>query len=150
MMIEPGSIDHLSQVISHTVAPSFLLGSVAGFISILLGRLNVVVDRIRELNSIPDSGHNSAHLKEDLPRQLRRAQLLHRAIFFAILSGVCTSFLIVVAFASAIVGINHVWMSAILFIVCLILLFISLALFAMEVNIGFHKLDHYESTVKTS
>jgi hypothetical protein len=35
-------------------APAFILGAVAGFISILLGRMTSVIDRIRSLNEIAD------------------------------------------------------------------------------------------------
>jgi hypothetical protein len=45
----------LSQVISQATGPAFILGAVAGFVSILMGRMNVVVDRIRHLNDISDA-----------------------------------------------------------------------------------------------
>lgn len=44
----------LSHVISEATAPAFLLGAVAAFVSILLGRLTAVIDRIRQLNDIDD------------------------------------------------------------------------------------------------
>ena len=39
----------LSQVMVQATAPAFILGAVAGFISILLGRMTSVIDRIRSL-----------------------------------------------------------------------------------------------------
>jgi hypothetical protein len=47
-------LDHLSQIISHATAPAFLLGAVAGFVSILIGRLNGIIDRVRNLNLIAE------------------------------------------------------------------------------------------------
>ena len=47
-------LDHLSQLISHATAPAFMLGAVAGFVSILITRMNGVIDRIRSLNTIAD------------------------------------------------------------------------------------------------
>ena len=49
-MLSPPDAVQLSQVISQSTAPAFLLGAVAGFVSILLGRMNAIVDRIRHLN----------------------------------------------------------------------------------------------------
>ena len=45
--MQPGATDlsHLSQVIAHALAPAFLLGAVAGFASILVGRTNGIIDR---------------------------------------------------------------------------------------------------------
>ena len=43
-------VQQLSQVMSQATAPAFVLGTVAGFVSILLGRMTTIVDRIRSLN----------------------------------------------------------------------------------------------------
>ncbi len=45
------STDQLSQLISQATAPAFLLGAVAGFISILTTRMASVLDRIRSLDT---------------------------------------------------------------------------------------------------
>jgi hypothetical protein len=140
--IEPGSIEHLSQVISHVVAPAFLLGAVASFISILVGRENGVIERLREINDLPDQGHVKSALKSDMPRLRQRAALLHRAIFLAISSGIVAAILIVVAFGAALLSFTHAWASAILFIVSLGLLSASLVVFGMEVRIGLNEYDH--------
>src|SRR5262249_11257173 len=44
----------LSRMMSEAMAPAFVLGAVAGFVSILLGRLTAVVDRIRSLNDVAE------------------------------------------------------------------------------------------------
>ena len=61
-------LSQLSQVISHATAPAFLLGAVAGFVSILITRMNGIIDRIRSLNSIADDNTTRARLKSDIPR----------------------------------------------------------------------------------
>src|SRR5262249_47450046 len=86
--MDPVSIVQLSQVISHVVAPAFVLGAVASFISILVARMNGILDRIRSLNELPGEGHAKSALKADIPRLKQRAALLHRAIILAIGSGV--------------------------------------------------------------
>jgi hypothetical protein len=81
----------LSHVISEATAPAFVLGAVAGFVSILVARLTSVVERIRHLNDIAEDEQSRAHLKSDLPRLRRRAGLLNNATRFALASGVCTT-----------------------------------------------------------
>jgi hypothetical protein len=84
MAFEPGSINQLSDVISHVVAPAFLIGAGASFISILISRMDGVIDRLRFLNAIPAEGHEKSSLKADIPRLKRRAALLQRSLFVAI------------------------------------------------------------------
>jgi len=52
-----------------------LSGTVAGFVSILIGRLNRVIDRSQALNAISDDNAARAYLKADVPRLKRRAAL---------------------------------------------------------------------------
>ena len=47
-------VGQLSQVMAQSTGPAFILGAVAGFTSILLGRMTSVLDRIRSLNEIAD------------------------------------------------------------------------------------------------
>jgi len=42
-MIEAPSVSQLSEVISHAIAPAFMLGAVSGFISVLVTRLNRII-----------------------------------------------------------------------------------------------------------
>ena len=100
--------NQLSQVISQTVGPAFVLGSVAGFVSILLGRMTSVMDRIRHLNDIADDESARVHLKSDIPRLRRRLGLLNGAVLLALASGVCTSLLPFVSVASAFLRPQHV------------------------------------------
>ena len=120
MSVALSSIDHLSQIISQVVAPSFVLGAVTGLISMLYARVNVVVDRIRAIKAIPDEDVARLRLRGDLPRLLRRVHLLRRAVLLAILSGIATTLLIIFAFAAALVQYQHIWGSAMLFIVSLL------------------------------
>lgn len=56
MLPDTPSVSQLSHVISQAAAPAFLLGALAGFISVLISRLNRIVDRTIVLNGIPDDG----------------------------------------------------------------------------------------------
>ncbi len=136
-------VDRLSQVISHATAPAFLLGAVAGFISILITRMNGIIDRIRVLNATTDGDTVRAHLKADLPRLERRAKMINDAIFLALASGICTTLLVLLAFASAFLNQPHEPAAAFLFIIAMGLLGVSLLNFAREVKIALHEHEHY-------
>jgi Protein of unknown function (DUF2721) len=136
-------LSQMSQVISHATAPAFLLGAVAGFVSILITRMSGIIDRSRSLNMIADEDTPRAHLKSDIPRLKHRARLMNDAIYLSIGSGICTTVLVVLAFASAFVGIRHEQLVGVLFVVALGLLGAALFTFAREVRIALNELDHY-------
>lgn len=138
MSVDPGSIEHLSEIISHVVAPAFMLGAVASYVSILVSRTNQLLERIRNVSALD----GREDLKKDLPRLRRRAGLLHRAILLSIGSGAAAALLIIVAFSAALLETHHVWFAAALFIVSMVLLLCSLLAFAMEVRIGLTENDH--------
>ena len=133
----------LSQVISQTTGPAFVLGAVAGFVSILLGRMTAVMDRIRHLNDIADDEEARLHLKSDIPRLRRRLKFLNGAVRLALASGVCTTLLLFVSFASAFLKLQHVFGAAVLFFLAVALLGIALFRFGQEVGIGISEADHY-------
>ena len=138
MAVELGSIDHLAQVISQAVAPSFLLGAVVGFISILFGRMNTVVDRLRHVNALPADDPARGWMRNDIPRLRRRTRLLHWATVMAICCGATVTVLIVTAFAFALLGWQHMWGSAALFIISLTFFCLSLVVLAVDVMVALH------------
>jgi Protein of unknown function (DUF2721) len=140
------SPQQISQVISHSIAPSFLLGAVAGFVSVLFTRLTNILDRIRDINTLPETGHSMSRLRADLPRLQRRAQLVNRAIYFAAISGIVATFLVIFSFASAYLGQEHVFGAGVLFTVSLLLLAAALINFAREVRIALSDYDHHAVT----
>ena len=75
----------LSQVMSEATGPAFVLGAVAAFIAVLLNRMNVVIDRVRNLNEITDNDAARGHLRADIPRLRQRAKLLNSATHLALL-----------------------------------------------------------------
>ena len=133
MRVDPGSIEHLTEFIGHVVAPAFLLGAVASFVSILVDRSQNLQHRIREKKAANGA---DADGQSELRRLKQRAQLLHRAVVLSIGSGAAAAFLIMIAFTAALVGVQHVWFVAILFIISMFLLLWSLLDFASEIKIG--------------
>jgi Protein of unknown function (DUF2721) len=137
------SVSQLSQVISQAVAPAFILGALAAFISLLILRMNRVVDRSQTLNAIGIDDPARVHLKTDLPRLRRRAVLLNRAILYASISAIFATLLVMVAFVSAFFGIQHERGIAVLFIVTLGFFAASLINLARETRIALHEFDYY-------
>ena len=133
----------LSQIMSQATAPAFVLGAVAAFISVLLGRITNVLDRVRTLNEIRDDDTDRARLKSDIPRLRERARLLNSATYLALISGMCTALLLVLGFASAFFGLRHEYGAGALFAVAIALLGGALFRFAQEVRMGLSESDHY-------
>src|SRR5215203_4938938 len=91
-------MERLALIFSAATAPSFFLGAVAGFVSLMAGRLSAVTERARSLNAIADDDHARAHLKTDLDRLRRRAFLLNSGIVAALRGGLCATLLLFVIF----------------------------------------------------
>jgi len=137
------SVSQLAHVISQSAAPAFLLGALAAFIAILISRQNRVVDRTTVLNAISDDDPLKHRLKADLPRPMRRAAMLNRAIFWAAISSIIITVMVIVGFASAFFSIQHERGVAILFVASLAAFTVSLLDFAREVRIALSEFDHY-------
>ena len=143
MPSDTSSTIQLAQVIAQVTAPSFLLGAVAGFISLLIARMNRIIDRSQALNAISDDDASRTSLKSDIPRQKLRAMLLNRAILFATMSAIVTSLLVIVAFVCAFFSLPHESGVAILFVVALVFFTLALINLAREARISLHEVDHY-------
>jgi len=137
MSVDMPSATHLSQVITQVTAPSFLLGAVAAFVSVLIGRMNRIIDRLQTLKAIGDDS-SKAHLKTDVPLLRRRAALLNKAIIFSTISAIVTSLLVIVAFISAFFDLQHEYGVAILFIIALSFFTLSLVDLVREARISLH------------
>jgi uncharacterized membrane protein YgcG len=133
-MLETPAISQLSVVISQSIAPAFILGSVASFISVLVTRLNRIVDRCRDL-ALNEQIRGSAAAGGDESRLNARANFINRAIFWAVGSAFATLLLMIVAFVSAFLGLQHERGVAFLFLVALLFFCASLFYFGKEIQI---------------
>jgi hypothetical protein len=143
MLSDTPSITQLSQVIGQVTAPAFLLGAVAAFISVLVSRMNRIIDRSQALNAIRDDDASKAHLKSDIPRLRRRAALLNSAILFSAVSAIVTSLLVIVAFVCAFYNLRHEYGVAVLFVVALGFFTVSLVYLVREARIALNEFDHH-------
>ena len=142
-MPDTPSVSQLSQVIAQAIAPAFILGALAAFISLLMLRLNRVVDRSQALNAIGGDDPARVHLKTDLPRLKQRSVLLNKAILYATISAIFATLLVLVAFVSAFFGIQHERGIAVLFIVTLVFFAAALVNLARETRVALHEFDYY-------
>jgi hypothetical protein len=69
--------------------------------------------------------------------------MMNRAILWALISSIAITVLVIVAFASALLHIQHELGVALLFIIALGAFTVSLVEFAREVRIALNELDHY-------
>ena len=125
------NINHLNDAISHATAPAFILGAVASFLAILIGRLERVADKRRALRANPaadPTGEIGASFA-------RRMELLSTAIAFAVLSALCTAGLLIGGFLAALLGVGHGMVMAGMFAIALALLIASLVNLAREMRI---------------
>jgi hypothetical protein len=125
-------IDQLSQAISHATAPDFMLGAVAGFLSILIAQLERVADKIRALRSSDPNLDTAGELAASFAR---RMELLSRAIYFAVLSALLTAALLIGAFLTALLGIGHGQVVAVMFVAALALLMAALVELTREMRV---------------
>jgi hypothetical protein len=125
-------IDHLSAAITHATAPAFMLGAVAGFLSILIARLERVADKNKALRTSDAALDPTGEIAASFAR---RIELLSRAIYFAVLSAILTAMLLIGAFLTALVGIGHGQIVAALFAAALALLTASLVELAREMRV---------------
>jgi hypothetical protein len=143
-MFDTPSVSQLSQVISHAIAPAFILGAVAGFISVLVTRLNRIIDRCRVVASHEGTGPTKERQYPDMAQLNRRAALINHALFWAVASALVTILLMILAFVDAFFELPHERGVALLFSVALILFGVSLVSFAREIRIAVRDPNNYD------
>jgi hypothetical protein len=94
----------LSEIFSNAIAPTFFLGAVAAFVSLMTSRLSAVIERIRTLNAIADEDRARTRLKADLERLRGRARFLNSGILSALCGGVCATILLAIMFTFGFLG----------------------------------------------
>ncbi|WP_454001863.1 DUF2721 domain-containing protein [Afipia felis] len=135
------SIDQLGRIIANVAAPAFLLGAVAAFISVLISRINRVIDRSQFIHGLPEDDGSRSFLKADLPRLRQRAVLLNRSLYCAVVAAILTALIIIVAFVSALLHFAHEYGAAMLFMAAMLMFCASLIDLARETRLALHDND---------
>jgi len=133
----------LATIFSSATSPTFFLGAVAAFASLMSMRMSATMQRVRDLNAISEEDEVRAHLRSDLGRLMRRAKLLKDGIFASLVSGVCATILLAILFGTEFFGLHYAYGAGILFIVATIFLGVALLRFAQEVRISLDEPDKF-------
>jgi uncharacterized protein YacL len=134
----------LSDIFSQAIAPTFFLGAIAGFVSLMASRLSAVIERVRILNAIGEEDDARAHLKGDLERLKRRARYLNSGIVAALHGGLCATLLLAILFISALFKLEHAYGAPLMFVFATFFLGFALLRFAQEARIGLVAADEYQ------
>jgi hypothetical protein len=134
----------LVQIFAQATAPTFFLGAVAGFVSLMASRLSGVMERARTLNAIAEDDHARAHLKSDLERLRRRASLLNSGILASLRGGLCATLLLAIIFITEFIGQKYAYGAGLLFVVATCFLGFGLFRFAQEARISVSEADEYQ------
>ena len=134
--------ERLAKIFSQATAPTFFLGAVAGFVSLMAARLSAVMERIRVLNAISDDDAR-AHLKADRQRLRRRARLLNSGIVASLRGAVCATLLLAIIFLTEFMGLRYAYGAGLLFVIATFLLGFALVRFAQEAHISLDETDEY-------
>ncbi|WP_431323163.1 DUF2721 domain-containing protein [Rhizobium sp. YTU87027] len=128
-------------MISHAVAPAFVLNGVAAMVAVLVNRISGVTERIRNLREIDEADLVRAKLKREIGELRQRELLLNSALHLAVLAGIGVTLLLLFGFVVAFLGYRHEPGAAVLFIASLCFLAGSLFRFLQDIRLsqGEHK-----------
>jgi hypothetical protein len=129
-------VTQLVPVLQTAIGPVILISGVGLLLLTMTNRLGRAIDRARILvGTIPNTTETR---RDKIAAQLqilwRRARLIRLAIALASVSALAAAILIIVLFLTALWQIETSWIIVILFIVCMLCLIGSLALFIHDIN----------------
>ena len=124
-------------LIQSAVAPVFLLSGVGVTLGVLTNRLARIVDRARFLEQLTHAESARAKSTGDSLRVLaRRAHYINIAITLCTIAALLVSLVVMSLFASAFIVINLSAVIAILFVLAMVCLTASFAVFLLEVRLA--------------
>jgi len=137
MLINTPSIEQLSNVISQVTGPAFLLAAEAQLLSVLVSRLERIVDRSRSIAGMDADSAEYAQLKAELPILRKRGLLMHYAMYWGVASCIVTSVLVIVSFGAAYLHVRHEYGAGVLFALAMALFTAALVAFARELQLAY-------------
>jgi len=128
----------VSHVIQLAIAPVFLLTAVGTLLNVLINRLGRAVDRRRVLvGALPSQvAMVAGEVHRELDYVERRVRLIYTAILLAVATALLICLLIALAFLDALIAADLAQLVAVLFMIAMLALIGSLALFMREVYLG--------------
>jgi uncharacterized protein DUF2721 len=130
------TVSQLIPVLQVAIGPVVLVSGVGLLILSLTNRLGRVIDRgrslARELPEIPE--RNRPNIVRQLHILSERANLLQRAIAFAVICVLCAAILVITLFFTAALHIEDAWFIGALFVGAMGSLIVCLIAFLQELN----------------
>lgn len=131
--------DAVSHGIQLAVAPVFLLSGVGVTLGVLATRLGRIIDRARLVETRP-AGVSAEEVQEELAHLQRRAQLIHRAIFFFVSAALLICLLIAGFFLGVLVALPLGVVQAALFTLAMLCLIAGYIHLLREIFLAVHAL----------
>jgi hypothetical protein len=137
LTLQLGDVAHVIQL---AIAPVFLLTAVGTLLNVLVNRLSRSVDRRRTLTgAVPRlDAATAGSVQMELAFVHRRVRLIYAAIFLAVAAALLICLLIAIAFIDALLTVDLSQTVAVLFVLAMVALIGTLALFLREVYLGVH------------
>lgn len=134
-MLVTTPLSDIAHVIQLAIAPVFLLTAVATILNVLTGRLGRAVDRRRSLMAVFSTleGDIADIAGQEIAFEVRRIRLVYIAITAAVISALLVAALISLAFIDAFVALDLGKLIAAMFILAMLALMTSLAVFLREI-----------------
>lgn len=128
----------IARTIQLSVAPVFLLAGIGGFMNVIAGRLNRVVDRARVLEQLHGDSSGPEHDRHVWELRLldRRIHLASNSIFLSVASGLTVCLLVTMMFVAEIARLDLARVVALLFVAAFALLAVALVLFLIETRVA--------------
>jgi len=137
-------IPSLSQLIEFSVAPVFLLTGVAGFLSVMSGRLGRISDRVRvserRIQTLADP-ELVERSKQEIIVLWSRVRAANWAIGFCVAAGLMICLVIGALFAGSLLVIDLKIPIILLFVLAMLFLICALVLFLVEVRMATRGID---------
>jgi hypothetical protein len=129
-------VTQLVPVLQTAIGPVILISGIGLLLLTMTNRLGRAIDRARILvGNLPNTTETRrVKIAAQLQILWRRARLIRLAITLASVSALAAAILIIVLFLTALWQIETSWIIVILFIVCMLCLIGSLALFIHDIN----------------
>jgi len=133
----------LTAILQAAVSPVILISGAGLLILSMTNRFARVLDRSRQLeDTLRHAPQKERHrLAPQIGILIRRARLLRAVISFATLSVLLAAILVISLFLTALLHVETVLLSAILFIACLVSLVISLLVSLQDINLSLAALE---------
>ncbi|MDB5701649.1 MAG: hypothetical protein JWL66_1848 [Sphingomonadales bacterium] len=138
MTVMAPAVSDIAHTIQLSVAPVFLLAGIGGFINVIAGRLNRVVDRSRLLETLHSGSSGTEHERHVWELRLldRRIKLASNAIFLCVASALAVCVVVTLLFVAEMAHLKYGTSVSLLFMLAMVLLAAGLVLFLIETRVA--------------